>query len=159
MNAALLPLVVAGPFLAAITSMLVRQTVVSRLLLVAVPLAVIAGGVSLVVATADGSVVATQVAGWVPGVAIPFAADTLSALMLTVSGLLVLAGVVFAMTLAMCAVSALFALRKVRRLDPAGVGADALRRGADGDDLGRVDGVGAVGVVSAPLLLSQLSSS
>ena len=96
MTAALLPLVVAGPFLAAIISMLVRQAVVSRLLLVAVPLAVIAGGVSLVVATADGSVVATQVAGWIPGVAIPFAADTLSALMLTVSGLLVLAGVVFA---------------------------------------------------------------
>lgn len=93
---ALLPLVVAVPFLAAIVSMLVQRVVVSRLLLVAVPLAVIGGGVALVAATSDGDVVATQVAGWVPGIAIPFAADTLSALMLTVSGLLVLAGVVFA---------------------------------------------------------------
>lgn len=92
----MLPLVVAVPFVGAIASMLVRRAVVSRLLLVAVPLGVLAGGVSLVVATADGSVVATQVAGWVPGVAIPFAADTLSALMLTVSALLVLAGTWFA---------------------------------------------------------------
>ena len=92
----MLPLVVAVPFLAAIVSMLARSVALSRLLLVSVPLAVIVGGVTLVAATSDGDVVATQVAGWVPGIAIPFAADTLSALMLTVSGLLVLAGVVFA---------------------------------------------------------------
>lgn len=92
----LLPLTVAGPFVAAVLAMLVRAQLLSRILIVAVPVAVVVAGVALVVATSDGSVVATQVAGWVPGVAIPFAADMLSALMLTVSGLLVLAGVVFA---------------------------------------------------------------
>ena len=93
---ALLPLVVAVPFAAAVLSMLVRSPLLSRALLLVVPALVVCAGVALVMATSDGSVVATQVAGWVPGVAIPFAADMLSALMLTVSGILVLAGVVFA---------------------------------------------------------------
>jgi multicomponent Na+:H+ antiporter subunit D len=94
---AALPLVVGGPLLAAVLAVLVPRPVVRRVLALAVPTAVGAGGVALVVATRDGDVVATQVAGWLPGVAIAFAADTLSALMLVVSALLVLAATVFAL--------------------------------------------------------------
>lgn len=93
---AALPLVVGGPLLAAVLAVLVPGAMVRRVLALAVPAAVGAGGVALVAATRDGDVVATQVAGWLPGVAIAFAADTLSALMLVVSALLVLAATVFA---------------------------------------------------------------
>jgi len=95
-NPALLPLVVAVPFVAAALAALVPRTWLRRSLVLAVPVGVGVVGVGLVIETSDGSVVATQVGGWVPGVAIAFAADTLSALMLTVSALLVLAGTVFA---------------------------------------------------------------
>src|SRR5690625_3321159 len=50
--------------------------------------ALTAAAVFLVLLTRDGSVVAHGIAGWPFGIAIPFVADTFSALMLTVTGLL-----------------------------------------------------------------------
>lgn len=94
---AALPLFFAGPLLAAAAALLVRWTLIGRVLVLAVPAAVGTAGAVLVGATSDGSVLVAQVAGWPGGVAIPFAADLLAALMLTVSGILVLAAVVFAL--------------------------------------------------------------
>ena len=93
---ALLPLFFVGPLLAAAVSLLVGSTRLRWWLGLAVPVGVLAGGLALIGATRDGSVVVAQVAGWPGGVAIPFAADTLSALLLTMTGILVLAGMVFA---------------------------------------------------------------
>lgn len=84
---ALLPLIFAVPVLAALLAMLVRP--LARVLGVAIPIGVVVVGVMLVVATAGGDVVVAQVGGWPGGIAITFVADLLSALMLTVSGLLV----------------------------------------------------------------------
>jgi multicomponent Na+:H+ antiporter subunit D len=94
---AALPLVVAVPLLAAVLAIAVGSPALRRTLALVVPAAAAIAGVWLVAATRDGDVVATQVAGWLPGIAIPFAADLLSALMLTVSALLILAGTVFAL--------------------------------------------------------------
>ncbi|WP_062381430.1 monovalent cation/H+ antiporter subunit D family protein [Demequina pelophila] len=48
------------------------------------------GGVALVLAARDGSTLATSIGLWQAGIAIPFAADMLTALMLTATGLLTL---------------------------------------------------------------------
>jgi multicomponent Na+:H+ antiporter subunit D len=93
---ALLPAVVALPIGAAVLAALVPAAGLRRLLALSVPAVVAAFGAVLVVATSDGDVVGTQVAGWVPGVAIPFAADLLSSLMLVVSALLILCTTTFA---------------------------------------------------------------
>ncbi len=92
-----LPLFVAGPLLAAVIALVARPPGVGRALVLLTPALVCLGGVALVAATSDGTVVAAQVAGWPAGIAIPFVADLLSALMLVVSGLLVLASVSFAL--------------------------------------------------------------
>lgn len=92
----LLPLLVAGPVAAAALSLVDRSGRLGRLLGLLVPALVAAAGIVLVFQTRDGSVVVAQVAGWPGGVAIPFVADLFSALMLTVTGILVLAGMVFA---------------------------------------------------------------
>lgn len=94
---AVLPLFVAGPLLAAVISLVLRPPVVGRILVLLTPALVILGGAALVGATSDGTVLVAQVAGWPAGIAIPFVADLLSSLMLLVSGLLVLASVVFAL--------------------------------------------------------------
>ncbi len=93
----LLPMFFAGPLLAAAMSLLDRSGRLGRALGILAPAVVAVAGVGLVVATRDGSVVVAQVAGWPGGVAIPFVADLFSALMLTVTGLLALAGMVFAL--------------------------------------------------------------
>ncbi|MGJ7439806.1 monovalent cation/H+ antiporter subunit D family protein [Aquipuribacter sp. MA13-6] len=53
-------------------------------------------GLTMAWSTSDGSVVVEQVAGWQGGIAIPFAVDTLSALMVSVAAVLVLASTAFA---------------------------------------------------------------
>ncbi len=53
-------------------------------------------GITMLTLTSDGSVVVEQVAGWAGGIAIPFAVDTLSALMITVAAVLVLTCTAFA---------------------------------------------------------------
>lgn len=95
---ALLPLIFAVPLLAAVLVALTGSRAVGRVLGLAVPGAVSVAGVALAVRTSGGEVVVAQVGGWPGGVAIPFVADLLSALMLVVSGVLVVASMTFAFT-------------------------------------------------------------
>ncbi|WP_409328596.1 monovalent cation/H+ antiporter subunit D family protein [Trujillonella humicola] len=94
---ALVPLVVAGPLLAAAgTALMGGRPGARRAVGLAVSGAVLLGAVLLVVATRDGDVLVAQVAGWPAGIAIPFAADLLSALMITVTALLTTTCLAFA---------------------------------------------------------------
>jgi multicomponent Na+:H+ antiporter subunit D len=87
----LLPFVVALPLLAAAVAPLTRQSqVLSRVLLLGTPALVLTFGILLVIETRDGDVLAEQVAGWAPGIAIAFVADLFSALVLVVMSLLTL---------------------------------------------------------------------
>lgn len=93
-----LPLLVAVPVLAAgVTAFAPRRRPWTVALLLLVQIGQLAGAIGLVVATADGSVHAHQVGGWLPGVAIPFVVDAFSALMLTVAGGLILVCTLFAL--------------------------------------------------------------
>ena len=87
MNAALLPLFAAVPLLAAGLTVIWRNPAVERSLIVGLPLLTAAGGAALVLEHRHTPVLAHGVGGFVPGVAIPFVSDTLSAVMLTVTGL------------------------------------------------------------------------
>ena len=88
MIASLLPLFVAVPLVAAAVLIVVRNAIVQRVLLVAIPLAVSVAGFALLVWHTTTPVVAHQVGGFVPGIAIVFASDSLAALMLGVTGLI-----------------------------------------------------------------------
>lgn len=89
MSAAALPLFVAVPLLTAAALVLLRgRPRLDAVVLGAVLVASTAGGALLVVGAQDGTVLAHGVGLWPVGVAIPFAADMLTALMLTVTGLL-----------------------------------------------------------------------
>ena len=94
----LLPLVVAGPLLAAALATAVPQAALRRALGLLVPAVVLAVAVGLVAATSGGDVVVAQVAGWPAGVAITFAADLFGALMLALTSLLVLVCSAYAAT-------------------------------------------------------------
>ena len=96
--AALLPLFFAVPVLAGVLAALAGSRTLGRALGLAVPAAVVAGGVALAFSTSGGQVVVAQVGGWPGGLAIPFVADLLSSLLLVVSGVLVFASMVFAFT-------------------------------------------------------------
>lgn len=98
MNEALLPFFVALPLAAAGLSVIARPG--SRLLapfLVTVLTINLVAAAALVLATRDGSTFAHGIGGWIPGIAIPFVADTFSALMLLVTGLLTLVCTLFAL--------------------------------------------------------------
>lgn len=96
MSNELLPLFVGIPLLAAGVSAFAGQRHAwSRVLLVLVLATNLAGAVTLVAVTSDGSVLAHQVGGWPAGIAIPFVADVFSALMMTVAGTLTLVCVLF----------------------------------------------------------------
>lgn len=97
MTGQLLPLLVVVPLVAAALSALVPGAA-ARALLVVVPGLTTAGGVALLLTHRDTPVLAHGVGGFVPGIAIPLVSDTLSAVMLTVTGLATLACVVFAVT-------------------------------------------------------------
>ncbi|NED95806.1 monovalent cation/H+ antiporter subunit D family protein [Phytoactinopolyspora alkaliphila] len=87
----LLPFVVALPLLAAAATPLTRESKgLSRTLLLGTPALVLAFGILLVIETRDGDVLVEQVAGWEAGIAIAFAADLFSALVLVVMSLLTL---------------------------------------------------------------------
>lgn len=89
MTGSLLPLFVAVPLLVGGVLMTVpRRTRASAGVLVAVLVASTLGGALLVLGARDGDVVAHGVGLWPAGIAIPFVADMLTALMLTVTGLL-----------------------------------------------------------------------
>jgi multicomponent Na+:H+ antiporter subunit D len=83
---ALLPLFVVAPLTAAALLAIVRRPWLGRLLLIAVPLASAAAAINLLVVHQRVPVLAHHVGGFVPGVAIPFVSDALSALMLAVTG-------------------------------------------------------------------------
>jgi multicomponent Na+:H+ antiporter subunit D len=92
----IIPGVFVLPLLAAVVTFAIGANHLSRLIGLAVPAAVFAASVVLVIATAEGGVIVSQVSGWQGGVAIAFVADLLSALMLGVSALLVFSSMVFA---------------------------------------------------------------
>lgn len=77
------PLVVGGILLA-----LPRQHTLRSVLGMVSLLAMLAGAVLLVVLTADGTVIAHQVALWPGGISIPFVADLFASLVLTVTSIL-----------------------------------------------------------------------
>ncbi|MBB1244149.1 monovalent cation/H+ antiporter subunit D family protein [Streptomyces durbertensis] len=92
-----LTLPVAVPLLAAgLLVLLPDSTGLRRGTAGAVSLGVLALGIVLLVETADGSVVRQTVGGWPAGISIVLAADMLSALMLCVGAVLVLASLAFA---------------------------------------------------------------
>jgi multicomponent Na+:H+ antiporter subunit D len=91
-----LPLVFGVPLFAAAITFLLGAGWLSRLIGLAVPAGVFIIAVLLIIATADGGVVVSQIAGWPGGIAIAFVADMLSSLMLGVSALLVFTCMVFA---------------------------------------------------------------
>ncbi|MEQ3553629.1 monovalent cation/H+ antiporter subunit D family protein [Pseudonocardia nematodicida] len=96
MTATMLPLFVGLPLLAAgITAPARACAPWARAVLIALLIANLAAGIALVATTSSGAVLAEQVGGWPGGIAIPFVGDTLSALMLTVTGLLALVCAVF----------------------------------------------------------------
>lgn len=96
--ASLLPLFVAVPlFVGAATVALRKARAVRHCLSLAALIAVFGASIVLVAETSDGTVIAHQVGLWENGIAIPFVADALSALMLMVTSLLVIASVLFAM--------------------------------------------------------------
>ncbi|WP_130796868.1 monovalent cation/H+ antiporter subunit D family protein [Streptomyces otsuchiensis] len=97
MTTALIALPIAAPMLAAGSIIAAsRYRRICRLVVQAVSAAVLVIAGVLIAQTADGSVVTMQVGDWAPGVAVVFAVDMFSALMLAVSSLLVLVCYTFA---------------------------------------------------------------
>jgi multicomponent Na+:H+ antiporter subunit D len=94
-NSALLLLLVAVPLAAAALAVLVRVSAVQRALLVSVPAAsAVAGGVLVLVHRTE-PVIAHNTGAFVPGVAIPFVSDTLSAALIAVTSFTALLCVAF----------------------------------------------------------------
>ncbi|MCK9868553.1 monovalent cation/H+ antiporter subunit D family protein [Nocardiopsis dassonvillei] len=96
MNPVLLPVLVAVPLLGAALLVLPLARAAARALFLGTSAFALAAGVVLLWATREGQVHAHQVGLWPAGVAIPFAADTFSALMITTTALLVLVCSAFA---------------------------------------------------------------
>lgn len=94
---ALLPFLVAVPLLVGGLVAASRGTsLVARTLLVATLGAQVVAAAALLATTADGTVLAHGVGDWPVGIAIPFAVDTLSSLMLLATGFVTLVCVAFA---------------------------------------------------------------
>lgn len=97
MNESLIPLIVGVPLAAAGLTAFARDTARWPVLVLLAALgANLAAGVTLVVVTHDGSVFGHGVGGWIAGISIAFVVDLFAALMLTVTGLLTLVCVLFA---------------------------------------------------------------
>jgi multicomponent Na+:H+ antiporter subunit D len=97
MNAPYLPLFVALPLVASGVTALVPGRLFHRVVLLLMPLLTGAAGAWLLVRhLTDTPVLVAQVGGFVPGVAIPFVSDALTAVMLTVTGLTTAIVLVFA---------------------------------------------------------------
>lgn len=95
MNPAFLTLFVAVPLFGAGLLAVLRRPAFDRLVLLGVSSAVTAGGLVLVSTHTHTPVIAHQVGGFIPGVAIPFVSDTFTALMLTVTAATTLVVVIF----------------------------------------------------------------
>ena len=88
MNAPALPLLVAVPVIGAALAALVPWRPLHRILLFLAPLGTGLAGIWLLREHLGGTpALAAQVGGFIPGVAIPFVSDGISAVMLTVTGL------------------------------------------------------------------------
>ncbi|WP_369070396.1 monovalent cation/H+ antiporter subunit D family protein [Kineococcus terrestris] len=97
MSGTLLPLLVAVPLVVGgLLVALPDRLLLGRLLLLGTTGGSTAAGAALVVSQLDGGVVAHRIGLWPAGIAIPFAADMLTALMLTVTGLLTTVCALFA---------------------------------------------------------------
>ncbi len=89
MTGTLLALFVAVPLLSGGALIAIpHRTRLHQVALLTILALLTAGAVALVAATRDGTVLAHGIGAWPFGIAIPFVADTFSALMLTVTGLL-----------------------------------------------------------------------
>lgn len=97
MRADLLPLLMGGPLLLAGLLVMWPRKALERVLLVAVPGVSLMAGVALLLQHRTEPVIAHQVGGYIPGVAIPFVSDTMSALLLVVTAAAALACVWFLM--------------------------------------------------------------
>lgn len=84
------------PLAAAACTLVVRGSTARRRLTLSAVTVHLAASVSALVATAGGRVIAVQVGGWPPGIAIPIVVDTFSALMLAVTGVVALTCLSFA---------------------------------------------------------------
>ena len=82
---ALLPLFVALPLLSAGLLVVLRGPLLGRIVLLGVPAASALGGLVLLDVHTRVPVLSDRIGGYVPGVAIPFVSDSLSALMITVT--------------------------------------------------------------------------
>ena len=96
MTGSLLPLLVAVPLVGAALGVLVPGSL-ARVMLVLSPVLTTAGGVALLVVHGDTPVLADDIGGFVPGIAIPLVSDTFTAVMITVTGLTTTACIVFAL--------------------------------------------------------------
>lgn len=94
---ALLPLFVAVPLFLAGTTVLLRQAVVQRLLLLGCGVATVVGGIALLAFHRMTPVISHSIGSYLPGVGIVFVSDTLSALMLVVTAFMTLISAVFLM--------------------------------------------------------------
>lgn len=106
--AALLPLFMATPLVAAALGVIFPWAWVRNTLAVGVPVVGAAAGVGLVVFCGRHGAVGENVGGYVPGVAIAFAADTFSGVMIAVTSVVCVAAVWFAMAVGEAAASRFF---------------------------------------------------
>ncbi len=98
MTLPVLALLVAGPLvLAGLLLAVADHRRVNLVVLVTTLAALLAGAITLIVATANGSTFAASIGLWPAGIAIPFVADMFTALMLAATGLLTLVCTGFAM--------------------------------------------------------------
>lgn len=98
MNAPFLPLIAVLPLILAGVTTVVPGRILHRALLLLVPFLTGLCGIWLLSEHLDGTpVLVAQVGGFIPGVAIPFVSDTLTAVMLTVTGLTTVVVLWFAM--------------------------------------------------------------
>ncbi len=88
MNPALILLLVAGPYAAAALSVAAQRRSLDRILLLITPFGTLIGGLLLLHAHRETPVLSHQVGGFLPGIAIAFASDSLSALLLVVTAVL-----------------------------------------------------------------------
>lgn len=94
-SALLLPLLAAGPVMAAALAAIVPWRSVGRTLAFAVPVITAAAGVALLVRHHTEPVLVTHVGGFIPGVAIPMVSDPFTALMLVATGVVAAASLLF----------------------------------------------------------------
>lgn len=95
MNPVLLPLMVAVPLMLAALTLLWRTLAVQRFVLFLVPALSLAAGVSLLVTHAQETVISHAVGSFLPGIAIVFVSDSLTALLMTVTGAITLVAAAF----------------------------------------------------------------